>query len=268
MDVNRVFDTINVAAKPAAITLAAAKITAEGATAKEFPGETALMEFTVTFATWAKEKKVAAGWNLKLMMSTQSKMGNNRVQGAGDPWVKHPKSYDEWKWGTKCTNTQWGIDDADLTAPPAVVTLKNKTPACAVTTTTDYHTMTIPIAEELTSTDYTTFKVKFQIDVTMPSDLLAKAVNVEASIMDAANYHMIAKTASAITMLAVTKPAGQNNNQAKALLSWGVEADHADTIARGGGIYSSVFCLATQAKAGVAGAFKLGHSIASNCDQK
>jgi hypothetical protein len=88
-------------------------------------------------------------------------MGNNRIQTAGATWVKHPKTYKDWVWGTKCTNTQYGKNDDDPATDPKAKTLKNINPACAVTSTTDYHTMTIPIAEDLTSTDFTTFHVKF-----------------------------------------------------------------------------------------------------------
>jgi hypothetical protein len=70
-DVNRVFDTINVAAKPLAITLGAKRIDKEGAAKKEFPKDVALMEFAVSFGAWSDATKVVpAGWNLKLMLST------------------------------------------------------------------------------------------------------------------------------------------------------------------------------------------------------
>jgi hypothetical protein len=77
MDVNRVFDSINTAAAAPAITLAAAKITATGATAKEFPGETATMEWTVTAAAWAATTVVKAPWNLVLSMANNA--GRNRA---------------------------------------------------------------------------------------------------------------------------------------------------------------------------------------------
>jgi hypothetical protein len=77
MDVNRVFDVIATDAAAPNIAIAATKITATGATAKEFPGETALMEFTVTMADWAATKVVKQPWNLVLSMGNQA--ANNRV---------------------------------------------------------------------------------------------------------------------------------------------------------------------------------------------
>jgi hypothetical protein len=77
MDVNRVFDVIATDAAAPTIAIAATKITATGATAKEFPGETALMEFTITMADWLAAKTVKQPWNLVLSMGNQA--ANNRV---------------------------------------------------------------------------------------------------------------------------------------------------------------------------------------------
>jgi hypothetical protein len=70
-------------------------------------------------------------------------------------------TYSDWTWGTTCTNTQWGIDDADLTDTTPAVTLTNKTPKCTVTAKTLTNDLVIPIVQDLTSTDYSTFKIKF-----------------------------------------------------------------------------------------------------------
>lgn len=144
MDVNRVFDTMAVAAAPTAITLAVDKVTAADATAKEFPGETANFKFTVTMADWAATVVVKQPWNLVIKMGNQA--ANNRAQVAtSNTWEKSPKTYNDWAWGTTCTNTQWGIDDADLTDTTPADTLKNKTPKCAVTASTSTNDMVIPI---------------------------------------------------------------------------------------------------------------------------
>lgn len=54
-------------------------------------------------------------------------------------------TYSDWTWGTTCTNTQWGIDDADLTDTTPATTLTNKTPACKVTAKTATNDLVIPI---------------------------------------------------------------------------------------------------------------------------
>jgi hypothetical protein len=162
MDHNRVFDAIVTDAAPGAITLAAAKVTAAGAVAKEFPGETALMEFTVTMtgAEWTATKVVKAPWNLVLSMGNNASR-NRAVVATSTTWVKSPVTYSDWTWGTTCTNTQWGIDDADLTDTTPAATLTNKTPACTITTLASSYDLVIPIAQDLTATDYSTFKIKF-----------------------------------------------------------------------------------------------------------
>lgn len=226
MDVNRVFDVVAVDAAAPTIAIAAAKITATGATAKEFPGETALMEFTVTMADWAATKVIKQPWNLVLSMGNQA--ANNRVQVAtGDTWVRHPMTYNDWAWGTTCTNTQWGIDDADLTDTKGADTLTNKTPSCKVTAKTATNDLVIPIVQDLTSTDYSTFKIKFRVDVTMPTDLLGKTTNVNAMIMDAAMFQVLGRTTSAAAILSVTKPSGQANSQATGIVSFGVDPNDA-----------------------------------------
>lgn len=103
------------------------------------------MEFVITMADWAATKVVKAPWNLVLKMSTNA--GPNRVQVAtASDWVKYPITYSSWTWGTTCTNSQWGIDDADTTDTTPADTLKNKTPACKVVAGTSTTDLVIPIA--------------------------------------------------------------------------------------------------------------------------
>ena len=80
--------------------------------------------------------------------------------------------------------------------------------------------MVIPIAQDLTTTDYSTFKIKFTVDVTMPTDLIGQSVNVAAYIMDGAMYEMVAKS-SAVSILSVSKPTGQADTQATGVVSFG-----------------------------------------------
>lgn len=254
MDVNNVFDTMAVAAAPTAITLAAAKVTPTGETAKEFPGETANMEFTVTMTDWAATVVVKQPWNLVLKMGNQA--ANNRVQVATNTaWVKYPITYSDWTWGTTCTNTQWGIDDADLTDTTPAATLKNKTPKCTVTAATATNDLVIPIDQDLTSTDFSTFKIKFQVGVTMPTDLIGKTTPVTAYIMDG-NMYQMTSLSSAVSILSVTKPSGQANSQATGLVSFGVDPNDATQITQGAGVYSAPFCLPSN---------HLGGDTESNC---
>jgi len=102
-------------------------------------------------------------------MDNQS--GNNRAQlTTGNAWVRDPVTYTDYTWGTTCTNTQWGIDDADPNTKPDATTLKNTTPKCTVTKGKTTNDLVIPIAEDLTTADWTTFKVKFTVDITFPTD--------------------------------------------------------------------------------------------------
>lgn len=242
-DVNRVFDSMNTQAAASAIALAATQVVATGATAKDQPGEVAPMSFVVSFGadtnTWVATKVVKAPWNLVLKMDNNS--ARNRAQ-TSDTWVRDPVTYDDWTWGTTCTNTQWGVDvDASATPAQTAVTLKNKTPACKVTTTTSTYDLVIPIDQDLTATDYATFKIKFTVDVTMPKTLIGQTTGVKAYIMDGANYQMISKS-SAANILSVSKPTGQADTQATGLVSFG--KDPADTTQQGNGVgvYSTVYC--------------------------
>jgi hypothetical protein len=218
------------------------------------------MEFVVTMADWAATKVVKAPWNLVLKMGTNA-AANNRVQvSTSATWVKYPVTYTDWTWGTTCTNTQWGIDDADPATDPPATTLTVKTPKCKVATpTTATYDMVIPIAQDLTTTDYSTFKIKFTIDVTMPTDIIGKTVPVTAYIMDSANYQMVAKSAI-VNMLSVVKPTGQAASQATGLVSFGKDPNDATQITQGVGVYSTPMCLIAGNGAG-----GYGQHYVSNC---
>lgn len=148
-DINRVFDSLNTQAAASSIALSASQVVVAPATAKSAPGETAPMSFVVSFGadtnTWVATKVVKAPWNLVLKMDNNN--SRNRAQTATGTWVRDPVTYDDWTWGTTCTNTQWGVDvDASATPAQTAVTLTNKTPACKVTTTSTTYDLVIPIA--------------------------------------------------------------------------------------------------------------------------
>lgn len=240
-DTNHVFDSINTAAAAPAITLAAAKVTPTDATEKKYPGETAEVEWTVTMAAWANTVVVKQPWNLVLSMATNN--ARNRVQSTTAAlWEMYPVTYDDWTWVTTCTNTQWGIDDADTSDTTPAATLTNKTPKCTVTSTTAAHMLVIPIDQDLTSTDYSTFKIKFKVSVKLPTNLIGKTVSVTAFVMDSANFQTFGKSA-AITTLTVSKPSGQADSQATSLVSFGKDPTATTESAKGVGLYSSPFCL-------------------------
>jgi hypothetical protein len=122
-------------------------------------------------------------------MDTNSARNRANVATA-TKWVKDPMTYKNWVWdAASVTNTQWGIDDADLTDTKPAATLTNKTPKCTVDDTVATATvLTIPIAQDLTTTDYSTFKIKFTAKVTLPDDILSKTTSVKAMFKDAAGF--------------------------------------------------------------------------------
>lgn len=61
--------------------------------------------------------------------------------------------------------------------------MTNKTPTCVAVG----GQLTIALTQDLTSTDYSTFKFKFEIGVTMPSDTILTGTTVSATIEDPAS---------------------------------------------------------------------------------
>jgi len=105
-------------------------------------------------------------------------------------------TYDQWTWVATCTNTQFGKDDADLTDKILATTLTNKTPKC----TAVGQVLTIPIDQDFTTTDWTTFKMKFKISVKMPSNLIGEAISVSGTMSDPGSNNVYA-TSNSITDL-------------------------------------------------------------------
>ena len=82
----------------------------------------------------------------------------------------------------------------------------------------------------------------------MPTDLIGVATPVTAYIMDGNMYEMVSKS-SAVSILSVTKPSGQAASQATGLVSFGKNPNDATEITNGVAVYSSPFCLASNALA-------------------
>jgi len=253
MDTNRVFDSINTDAAAAAMTLAQAKITASGATAKEFPGETAEVEWTFTMSAWAATKVIKAPYNIVITLGK----GGSRVQDTtSTTWIKYPVTYDDWTWVTTCTNTQFGIDDADTSDKIPAVTMKTTAPKCSVVN----NALVIPVDQDLTSTDFSTFKMKFKISVKMPTNKIGTGTTVDAYLADPASNNVYAVATQLTGFLPVTKPSGQADTQATGLVSFGKNPNDATEITRGVGVYSTPYCMiATTANSG------FGDDYFSNC---
>jgi len=112
--------------------------------------------------------------------------------------------------------------------------LKATTPKCAVVGASLVITMT----EDFTSTDYSTFKMKFKISVKMPSNFIGTGTTVDASFADPSSNNVYAAATQVTGFLPVTKPSGQADTDGAALISFGVDPKNADEIGRGAGIYS------------------------------
>jgi len=114
------------------------------------------------------------------------------------------------------------------------------------------------MAQDLTSTDYSTFKMKFKISVKMPTNLIGTGTTVDAYFADPASNNVYATAAQLTGFLSVTKPSGQADSDASAIVSFGKNPNDAAEILLGVGIYSSVFC-ATNSDAAYGANYK------SNC---
>jgi hypothetical protein len=64
------------------------------------------------------------------------------------------------------------------------------------------------MAQDLTSTDYSTFKMKFKISVKMPTNLIGTGTTVDAYFADPASNNVHATAAQLTAFLPVTKPSG------------------------------------------------------------
>lgn len=79
-----------------------------------------------------------------------------------------------------------------------------KTPTC----TAKGGKLTIAITQDLTSKDYSTFKFKFEIAVTMPKDTILTGTTVSATIEDP-NSNMVHATSNSLSgFLAPSRPSG------------------------------------------------------------
>jgi hypothetical protein len=90
---------------------------------------------------------------------------------------------------------------------------------------TPLESLTGPLAAELVlvykATDYSTFKFKFEIGVTMPSDTILTGTTVSATIEDSASNQVWATSNTVSDFLAPSRPSGMAAANAGALVSFG-----------------------------------------------
>lgn len=99
------------------------------------------------------------------------------------------------------------------------------------------------MTQDLTSTDYSTFKMKFKISVKMPTNLIGTGTTVDAVFADPASNNVHAAAAQLTGFLPVSKPSGQADSDASAIVSFGKNPNDAAEILLGVGIYSSPYCI-------------------------
>jgi len=167
IDTNPVFDSAHtLAAPPTTMSLVATPDATSTTKSDPLGSYTVAWAFTFGFA---EGEYVAAPYDIVLTLGSNGGRAAPLSTASGaNSWEKYPVTYDGWTWGTTCTNTQFGKtpDTADTETP----TMVNKTPACAVDAA---GSMVIRVADEdLTSTDWSTFLMKFDIGITNPGNKL------------------------------------------------------------------------------------------------
>jgi len=125
---------------------------------------------------------------------------------ASTAWEKYPLTYDQWTWVATCTNTQYGIDDADTTDSTPATTLKTKVPKC----TAKGQVLTIPIDEDFSKIGSTN-KLIFKISVKLPTNFVGTGTSVTATINDPNSNNVWAKAAALSGFASVSHPTGQAN---------------------------------------------------------
>jgi hypothetical protein len=257
MDTNWVFDSINTAATAKTYTVTQKAFVKTGETAKTAVGTKQMIEFGFAFTNFAAGYVLKAPYNLNMKFAAQP----DRAAGTDTAVQLYPHDYDEWVWTAKCTNTQFGIDDADTTDKVGPVTLKTTAVACAVDKTSG--ALVLTMTEDLaaaTPADWSTFKMKFNIEITHPSDRHTSTTTVSTWLSDP-NSNQVWGTGDLAGVFGPTKPTGQADTQSAGLVSFGKNPNDATMITQGVGVYSTNFCLIVGN--GVTGT--LDDHVISNC---
>jgi len=108
MDTNWVFDQISVSAAPLAMTLTATKVVESPA--KEFPGETAKVDFVWTFgsSTAATPFTPMSGTSFMVHLQLGTTTAVDRAASTDTAVQLYPKDYADWTWTATCTSVQFG----------------------------------------------------------------------------------------------------------------------------------------------------------------
>jgi hypothetical protein len=164
------------------MTLTATKVVTDPV--KEFPGETAAVDFVWTFASNTAATPftpIMDGTSFKVHMTLGSSDAADRGAGTDAAVQQYPHDYGDWTWTATCANVQYGNDseDTETTPHPKLAT----DPTCVDTDGELEWTMTtLP-----TSTDWSTWKMKFTISVTMPTDRIGVSTTVDSWFSDLAD---------------------------------------------------------------------------------
>jgi hypothetical protein len=235
VDTNMVFDSaFTVAAPPTTMSLTATPDSAS--TTKTNPGGSYTVSFSMAFS-FAEGEFVAAPYEIELLLGSNGARAAPLATASGaNTWEKHPVTYDGWTWGTTCTNTQFGATPADPTTEetPKMTTL---TPACAVDAVTG--ALIISVDQDLTSADWSTFLMKFDIAVTNPLNKLG-ATTINYALLEQHTGNVITTGAQKTAQFEVTKETatGTNTN----LVSFGLDPHLAANTDQGVGAYSNTYC--------------------------
>jgi len=144
MDSNPVFDSIVTVADPTGtFTVELTLPTVTSPETVNQPGDSFTPDWKFTFSGWAEGSYLAAPYLIEMTLGRQT----NR-DGVDDRW---PHTYEEWTWGSTCTNTQWGATPASADDPTPV--LANVDIAC---TAVD-GTLILSMVDDLTSDAWSTF---------------------------------------------------------------------------------------------------------------
>jgi hypothetical protein len=233
IDTNWVFDQIVVSAAPLAMALTATKVVTDPV--KEFPGETAAVDFVWTFASSVAATPFTPTTGTSFMVHLQLGAATTDRAAATDTAVQlYPIDYEDWKWTATCTNVQFGNDSEDTSVTPHPKLAAD--PTC--TDTNGELTFVVPSLP--TSTDWSTWSMKFTISVTMPADRILQSTTVDSWFSDLADEQVYAVAPQVSSFMAISKPTTAVT--ATGLVSFGKDPNDSTQQGQGVGVYSSVFC--------------------------
>lgn len=241
MDTNWVFDQIAVQTAPLTMTLAATKVVTDPV--KEFPGETAAVDFVWTFgsSTAATPFTPMTGTSFMVHLQLGSTTAVDRAADTDAAVQLYPIDYADWTWTATCTNVQYGNNSEDVETTPHPKLAAD--PTC--TDTNGELTFVVPTLP--TSTDWSTWSMKFTISVTMPVDRIGVSTTVDSWFSDLADENIYAVAGQVGTFMAVSKPTGTITTAA--LVAFGADPNDSTQQGQGVGVYSTPFCF----KAGASG---------------